>query len=50
MAQVYVSFLIMIAQKVKAHINVFGFGVENWIFGYTYGTGAVTKQRHSPEL
>jgi hypothetical protein len=25
MTQVYVSFLIMIAQEVKAHINVFGF-------------------------
>jgi hypothetical protein len=29
MAQVYVSFLIMIVQEVKVHVNVFGLGVEN---------------------
>jgi len=48
-AKVNVSFLIMITQEVKAHINVFGLGLENWVFGYTYGTCAVTKQRHSSE-
>ena len=48
-AKANVSFLIMITQEVKAHINVFGLGLENWVFGYTYGTCAVTKQRHSSE-
>ena len=49
-AKVNVSFLIMITQEVKAHINVFGLRVENRVFGYTYGTCAITKQRHSSEI
>jgi hypothetical protein len=23
---------------------------DNWVFGYAYGTDAITKQRHSPKF
>jgi hypothetical protein len=50
MNKVNVPFLIVVLQEVKIDLYVLGFGVENKIFGYTYGTGAVTEQRHSPKL
>jgi hypothetical protein len=49
-AQVYITILIVITQEMKAHLYMFGFLVENGILSYTYGTGAVTKQSHSPKL
>ena len=27
-----------------SHFDVFSLGVKHWVFGYTYGTGAVTKE------
>jgi hypothetical protein len=50
MNKVNVSFLIVVLQEVKIDFYVLSFGVENEVFGYTYGTGAITKQRHSPKL
>ena len=50
MVQLNVSFLLMVTQEVKANLYVFGLGVENGFFGYAYGTGAITKQRHSSEM
>jgi hypothetical protein len=50
MNKVNVSFLIVVSQEVKTYFYVLSFGVENEVFGYTYGTGAITKQRHSPKL
>ena len=44
MAQHYGSLLNIISQKVVPHFDVFRFGVKDWVFGYTYGTGAVTKE------
>jgi hypothetical protein len=26
------------------HFYVFGSGVKHWVFGYAYGTGAITKK------
>ena len=42
--------LIVVSQEVEADLYMFGFWVEDWVFSYAYGTGAVTKQRHSPKL
>jgi hypothetical protein len=50
MNKVNVSFLIVVSQEVKTDLYMLGFGVENGIFGYTYGTGVVTEQRHLPKL
>ena len=50
MVQLNVSFLLMVTQEVKADLYMFGFRVENRVFGYAYGTGAITKQRHSREM
>ena len=50
MVQLNVSFLLMVTQDVKADLDVFGLGVENGVFSYAYGTGAITKQRHSSEM
>ena len=50
MAQVYITLLIVVVQEMKADLYMFGFLVKNWVFGYAYGTGVVTKQRHSPKL
>jgi hypothetical protein len=47
MNKVNVSFLIVVSQEVKIDLYV---GVKNEIFGYTYGTGAITEQRHSAKL
>jgi hypothetical protein len=33
----------VVSQEVKTNLYVVGFGVENRIFGYTYGTGAITE-------
>jgi hypothetical protein len=43
MNKVNVPFLIVVSQEVKTDLYVLGFGVENGIFGYTYGTGAITE-------
>jgi hypothetical protein len=50
MNKINVPFLIVVSQEVKTDLYVLGFGVENGIFGYTYGTGAITEQRHLPKL
>ena len=50
MVQINVSFLLMVTQEVKAYLYMFGLGVENKVFGYAYGTNAITKQRHSSEM
>jgi hypothetical protein len=50
MNKVNVPFLIVVSQEVKMDLYVLGFRVKNRIFGYTYGTGAITEQRHSPKL
>jgi hypothetical protein len=43
MNKVNVPFLIVVSQEVKVNLYVLGFGVENRVFGYTYGTGAITE-------
>jgi hypothetical protein len=45
MYQIYVSLFHIISQKVISHVYVFGFGMEHWIFGNAYGTGATTQER-----
>jgi hypothetical protein len=50
MNKVNIPFLIVVLQEVKTDLYVLGFGVENEVFGYTYGTGAITEKRHSPKL
>jgi hypothetical protein len=50
MAQVNIPFLIVVSQEVEADLYMFGFWVEDWVFGYAYGTGAITKQRHLSKL
>ena len=42
MHKLNVAFLHIVSQKVVPHLYVFGFWVEHWIFGYAYGTGAIT--------
>ena len=44
MGQLDVSFLNVISQEMVPHLYVFGFGVEHWVFGYAYGTGAITQK------
>jgi hypothetical protein len=46
-AKLYISLFLVISQEVVADINVLGFGVEDRVFGYAYGTRAITKQGHS---
>jgi hypothetical protein len=41
--KVNVPFLIVVSQEVKADLYVLSFGMENGVFGYTYGTGAITE-------
>ena len=43
MAQNNLSFLHIVSQEMISHFDLFGSGVENWIFGKAYGTSAVTK-------
>jgi hypothetical protein len=45
-AQIDVAFLRMVTKKVKANIKVLGPRMEHMILGKTYGTHAITKQRH----
>ena len=45
-AQIDVAFLIMITKKVKANLNVLGSRMQHRILGNTYGTHAITMQRH----
>ena len=49
-AQFDVAFLIMITKKVKANINVLGPRMQHRILGNTYGTRAITKQRHMMKI
>jgi hypothetical protein len=46
MDQIYVPLLHIVSQKVVEHLNVFDFGVKHRMFGYTYGTGAITHERN----
>ena len=39
-----VSFLNIISQEVVSHFNMLGFGMEHWVFGNAYGTGAITQK------
>jgi hypothetical protein len=50
MDEVYVSLINIISQEMVPHLDVFGSGVEHEIFGYTYGTGAITHERHMGTL
>jgi hypothetical protein len=43
MNKINVPFLIVVSQEVKTDLYVLGFGVENRVFGYTYGTSAITE-------
>ena len=45
-----VAFLIMITKKVKVNINVLGPQMQHMILGNTYGTRAITKQRHMMKI
>jgi hypothetical protein len=45
-AQIDVAFLKMVTKKVKVNINVLGPRMSYMILGNTYGTRAITKQRH----
>jgi hypothetical protein len=49
-AQFDVTFLIMITKKVKANINVLGPRMQHMILDNTYGTRAITKQRHMMKI
>jgi hypothetical protein len=49
-AQIDVAFLILITKKVKVNINVLSLRMQHWILGNTYGTRAITKQRHIMKL
>jgi hypothetical protein len=42
MDQSYLSFLNVVSQKMIPHFYVFGFGMEHWVLGNAYGTGAIT--------
>jgi hypothetical protein len=42
MDQSYLPFLNIVSQKMIPHLNVLGFGMENWVLCNAYGTGAVT--------
>jgi hypothetical protein len=46
MNQVYVPLFHIISQKVVAHLYMFSSGVEDRIFGNTYGTSAITHERN----
>jgi hypothetical protein len=40
----------MISKKVKANIDVFVLRMQHKIFGNTYGSRAITKQRHMMKI
>jgi hypothetical protein len=42
MDQSYLPFLNIVSQKMIPHFFVLGFGMEHWVLGNAYGTGAVT--------
>jgi hypothetical protein len=42
MDQSYIPFLYVVSQKMIPHFYVLGFGMENWVLCYTYGTSAIT--------
>jgi hypothetical protein len=42
MDQSYLSFLLVVSQKMIPHFYVLGFGMEHWVLGNTYGTAAIT--------
>jgi hypothetical protein len=42
MDQSYLPFLNIVSQKMTPHFYVLGFGMEHWVLGNAYGTGAVT--------
>jgi hypothetical protein len=44
MAQHNGSFFHIVPQEMIPHFYVFGSRVKHWVFGYTYGTGAITKK------
>jgi hypothetical protein len=44
MAQHNGSFFHIVPQEMIPHFYVFGSGVKHWVFGYAYGTGAITKK------
>jgi hypothetical protein len=48
--QINITCIIVVTQEVKADFYVLCFLVEDWVFGYAYGTGAITKQKHSPKF
>jgi hypothetical protein len=42
MDQSYLPFINIVSQKMIPHFYVLGFGMEHWVLGNAYGTGAVT--------
>ena len=54
MDQSYVALLYIVPQEVVPHFYVFCFGMKDRVLGYTYGTGAITKEwnmgNSSPKL
>jgi hypothetical protein len=44
MAQHNSSFFHIVPQEMIPHFYMFGSGVKHWVFGYAYGTGAITKK------
>jgi hypothetical protein len=49
-AQLDVTFLIMITKKEKVNLNVLGPRMQHMILGDTYGTLAIAKQRHMMKI
>ena len=49
-AQIDVTFLIIIMKKVKANLNVLCPRMQHRILGNTYGTRAIVKQRHMMKI
>jgi hypothetical protein len=49
-AQIGVAFLIMITKKVKANISVLELQMQHRVFGNTYGTHSIAKQRHMMKI
>jgi hypothetical protein len=43
--QINITFLIVVMQEVKADFYVLCLWVEDWVFGYAYSTGAITKTK-----
>ena len=47
MAKVDITLIIVVSQKMKAHINVFGLRVQHGVLSNANSTRAVTKQRNT---